>query len=466
MQSLHEVVVAIVAFIVLIGVLVVVHEFGHFLVAKLCGVRVEQFSIGFPPRLFGVKIGETDYCVSALPFGGYVKMTGENMPGENMSLEGADKEQAEAQKSDPGALTSHPRWQRILIGLAGPVANFVLAFVLMAVYYACFNEVPKYAVNTTTVEWIVPGSQAARAGIEPGDVIKRFDTAENPDWMQVAARASLNLGQTVRLVVERGGKQVPLTLYIPGLAKGEEFDFSDVGILPQLDSGPIGVHAVMSGSPAAKAGLLAGDRIVSVDGHQFHYVGSLLAYMASEQGKPLALGVERNGARLTLEATPEKLDATGYKLGFEATATPLRDEPMPLGRAMAQAKDFCVSNSTLIVDVLGRLFERKVAVSQLSGPVGIARIAGEAAETKGWMSKFYTASAISLNLGILNLLPFPILDGGMILFLLIEGALRHDISMVVKERIYQAAFVVLVILFAFIIFNDVSKLPVFMHVKP
>ncbi len=514
MQSLHEVVIAIVAFIVLIGVLVVVHEFGHFLVAKLCGVRVEQFSIGFPPRLFGVKIGETDYCISALPFGGYVKMTGENLPGENMSLEGANKEQTEAQEAgqapapgaqvahpdvapandttvvsyaftkhvvhsdvapainagrlgdDPGALTSHPRWQRILIGLAGPVANFVLAFALMAVYYACFNEVPKYAVNTTTVEWIVPGSQAARAGLEPGDVIERFDTVDNPDWMQVAARASLNLGQTVRLMVNRGGKQIPLAMYFPGLPKGEDFDFSDVGILPQLDSGPIGVYAVEPGTPAAKAGLLAGDKIVSVDGHVFHYVGSLLAYMEAEQGRPMALGVERNGAALTLEATPTKLDASGYKLGFEASATPLRNEPMPVGKAMAQAKDFCVSNSTLIVDVLGRLFEHKVAVSQLSGPVGIARIAGEAAETKGWMSKFYTTSAISLNLGILNLLPFPILDGGMILFLLIEGALRHDISLAVKERIYQAAFVVLVVFFAFIIFNDVSKLPVFMHVKP
>lgn len=466
MQSLHEVVVAIVAFIVLIGVLVVVHEFGHFLVAKLCGVRVEQFSIGFPPRLFGVKIGETDYCVSALPFGGYVKMSGENMPGENMSLEGADKDQIEAQKADPGALTSHPRWQRILIGLAGPVANFVLAFVLMAVYYTCFNEVPKYATSTTRIEWIVPGSQAARAGLEPGDVIQRFDTVDNPDWLQVAAHASLNLSQTVHLVVNRGGQQLPMALYVPGLPKGEDFDFSDVGILPQIDSAPIGVDEVEPGTPAARAGLRAGDKIVTVDGHEFHYVGTLLAYMAAGQGKPMALGIERDGATLTLEAAPVKADASGYKLGFAASPTPLRNEPLPLGKAMVQASNFCVSNSTLIVDVLGRLFERKVAVSQLSGPVGIARIAGEAAETKGWMTKFYTASAISLNLGILNLLPFPILDGGMILFLLIEGALRHDISLAVKERIYQAAFVVLVVFFAFIIFNDVSKLPMFMHVKP
>ncbi len=185
--------------------MVVVHEFGHFLVAKLCRVRVEQFSIGFPPRLFGIKIGETDYCVSALPLGGYVKMTGESMPGENMSLEGAAPDQIEAQKADPGALTSHPRWQRILIGLAGPAANFVLAFVLMVVYFGWINEVPKYVVNSTTVEWIVPGSAAAQAGLKTGDVIQRFDTVDNPDWMQVAAQSTLNLGQTVQLTVERAG---------------------------------------------------------------------------------------------------------------------------------------------------------------------------------------------------------------------------------------------------------------------
>ncbi len=143
-------------------------------------------------------------------------------------------------------------------------------------------------------------------------------------------------------------------------------------------------------------------------------------------------------------------------------------EPLPFGprRCVEVRQSFCVDNSTLILDVLGRLFTRKVGVSQLSGPVGIARMAGEAAEMKGYLPKFELAAAISLNLGILNLMPFPILDGGMILLLLIEGGLRHDISLVVKERIYQAAFVVLVVFFAFIIFNDVTKLPIFTHLKP
>src|SRR5271167_947717 len=164
---MHEFLVAVIAFIVLLGIMVVVHEFGHFAVAKLCGVRVESFSVGFGPRLFGVKYGDTDYKVCLLPMGGYVKMTGETP--DQISGSGGDEAQGNL-ADDPGAFTSHPRWQRMLIGLAGPVANFVLAFVLMLFYYGWINEVPKHEVKTTTVEWVVPGSAAAQAGLEAGDI--------------------------------------------------------------------------------------------------------------------------------------------------------------------------------------------------------------------------------------------------------------------------------------------------------
>jgi regulator of sigma E protease len=462
MQNFHDIVVAIVAFIILIGVMVVVHEFGHFAVAKLCGVRVESFSMGFGPRLFGIKYGDTDYKVCLLPLGGYVKMTGETPD----QIATTSEEGAAVNPDDPGAFTSHPRWQRMLIGVAGPVANFILAFVLMAFYFAFINEVPLHEVNSTGIEWIAADSQAAQAGFKPGDLVERFGNVTNPDWEKIDEQANFNLGQTVPVTVQRDGNPVQLSITLPPDIKGHDFDISDVGIIPQYVRGPIGVYDVPAGNPAAKAGLRAGDAIVAVDGHPFHTVESLLAYLQAGKGAPITLTVLRNGATIApMIVNPAKLD-TGWKLGFEAVPPPMRTDPLPAPKAVDKATEFCRDKSLLIVEVLQGLFTRRVAVSQLSGPVGIARMAGQAAGMRGWFPKIGLAAAISLNLGILNLMPFPILDGGLIMLLLIESVLRHDISINVKERIYQAAFVVLVVFFAFIIFNDVTKLPIFTHVKP
>ena len=462
---MHQFLVSVVAFIVLIGVMVVVHEFGHFIVAKLCGVRVEAFSIGFGPRLFGLKVGETDYKVCALPLGGFVKMTGENMPGENMSAAGADQETIQAQQTDPGAFTSHPRWQRVLIGLAGPTANFLLALGLMWFYYAYINEVPSVQVKTTTIEWVTPDTSGAMAGFAPGDVIRSFDGVANPTWEQVFEHLKLNANQYVSATVERGGKLAALTLHVPSAARNDDFDLSDAGILPEMQPGPIAVSEVQPGSPAAAAGMKPGDKIESIDGHPFHSITTLQAYLQAEQGKPIHMEVLQQGQTVAMTADPTKMGAA-WMLGIATVLPPYKTEPLPVGAAWNKSAIFCKQNSLLIFDVLERLFTHKVSVSQLMGPVGIARAAGEAAEMHGWMPKFALAGEISLNLGILNLLPFPILDGGLILLLLIESMMRHDISMNVKERIYQAAFVVLMVFFVFIIFNDVTKLPIFTHVKP
>jgi regulator of sigma E protease len=486
---MHEFLIAVVAFIVLVGVMVVVHEFGHFAVAKLCGVRVEAFSVGFGPRLFGVKYGDTDYKICLLPLGGYVKMTGET-PEQNLSLPGTEPgtpvlyqaaekalsgspektlpapENYESLADDRGAFTSHPRWQRMLIGVAGPVANFILAFGLMLFYFGVFNEVPKSEVTTATIEWVAPGSAAAAAGIQAGDIISHFDSVNNPDWDAINRVSALNQGQTLPLTVDRGDKAVQLSLRVPPPSKNQDFDLLDAGYYPELVPGPIEVKEVEPGYPAAQAGLRDGDAIQSVDGHEFHTVQALLAYMQQGAGKPITLVVVRNGATLPpIVAHPTKIE-NAWKLGFAPRQIPFRHDPLPLDQAFNKAKTFCVDNSTMIFDVLGGIFTHKVAVSQLSGPVGIARMAGEAAETRGWLPKFALAAGISLNLGILNLMPFPILDGGLIMLLLIESVIRRDINIDVKERIYQAAFVVLLVFFAFIIVNDVTKLPLFTHLKP
>jgi regulator of sigma E protease len=457
--NVADLLITVVAFIVLIAVMVIVHEFGHFAVAKLCRVRVEAFSFGFGPRLFGYKYGDTDYKVCALPLGGYVKMSGENFAELSDAAAGTA---TVAPVSDPGALTAHPRWQQMLIGAAGPVANFILAFVLMVVYFNFVNEVPAVEIKDTVIEWVVPGSPAAQAGLQPGDIIRRFADAANPDWEAVFSQLSLNPNQTLPLTVERQGAIVPLSLHIPAALQGDDV----AGMLPQYTSGPIGVVEVQPDTPAAQAGLLAGDGIQSVDGHPFHTVTALLAYMQDGQGKPISLVVVRNGIALAPIITrPIKLDSE-WRLGFRPQPPSYRSEPLPLKSAAIRSKDFCVDNSMLLVEVLQLIFTHKIAASSaLAGPLGIARAAGDAAESKGWDYKFKLASEISINLGIINLLPFPILDGGMILFLLIESVIRREINMAVKERIYQVAFFLIVALFAFLIFNDFAKLPIFAHLK-
>jgi regulator of sigma E protease len=333
----------------------------------------------------------------------------------------------------------------------------------MVFYFGWINEVPVVEVKQTAIEWVISGSPAAQAGLQPGDIIHHFADADNPDWDKVFQGLITNPNQTLPIAVERGGRVLQFALHIPGELKADDL----AGILPQFTSGPIGVQEVQPGMPAEQAGLRAGDAIQSVDGHPFHTVTTLLAYMQDGQGKPISLVVVRNGAALgPIVAHPAKLD-TGWKLGFIPKPIPTRTDPLPLNTAINKSTQFCVDNSTLLVQVLKRIVIHKIAASNaLSGPLGIARAAGDVAETKGWVYKFNLAAQISISLGILNLMPFPILDGGMILFLLIESVLRRDISINLKERIYQGAFVLLVAFFVFVTFNDIAKLPFFTHLKP
>lgn len=461
---MHEFLVSAIAFIVLVGLMVIVHEFGHFAVAKFFKVRVEAFSFGFGPRLFGFKYGETDYKICLLPLGGFVKMTGENFAEVGDAAAG---EANIAPPDDPGAFTSHPRWQRMLIGVAGPAANFILAFVLMVFYFAWINEVPD--IRTTTIEWVTPGSVADHAGLRPGDVVRRFASAENPDWEAFHDQSRRHQDQTVPVRVDRNGQSIQTSLPLLNNDKGKDFDLTGAGLFVKLVDGPIGIQEVVPGAPADKAGLQAGDSIVAVDGHAFHTVDPLLDYLQSGKGKPVTLTVARRQEPLKPVVVYPSVQEDQWRLGFKPAqpADPaVRVKPLGFGEAISESETFTSENFVMILDVLKKLVTHQVSVKQLSGPVGIAVAAGQAAKTKYWYPKFGLAAGISINLGILNLLPFPILDGGMILLLLIESTIRRDISIAIKERIYQAAFVVLMAFFAFVIFNDVAKLSIFTHLKP
>jgi regulator of sigma E protease len=479
---MHDFFVSAVAFIVLVGVMVVVHEFGHFLVAKLCGVRVEAFSVGFGPRLFGAKYGDTDYKVCLLPLGGFVKMTGENpgevamVPGTPVAVQASEKLHGqdastmpadEALVEDPGSFMAHPRWQRMLIGVAGPFFNFLLAFGLMLVYFAFINEVPD--IRTTTMEWVTPGSAADQAGLKPGDVIAAFDNVAHPDYQKFHDLVGEDASKTVPVTVDRNGAIFQTSIHLPGRIDALHDDLSKAGIFVQYTQSPIQIDQVSPGSPAQQAGLDSGDKIVYVDGHAFHTVLPLVDYMQTGKGNPVTLTIERKGVTLPPIVIHPYTQDGGWRLGFLPAApenVAVRAEPMDFSSAVAESRDFCAENSLLIVNVLKKVLTHQVSVKQLSGPVGIAVAAGQAVKEPYWSAKFGLAASISLNLGILNLLPFPILDGGLILLLMIESIMRRDINMMVKERIYQAAFVVLVAFFAFIMFNDFSKLQIFSHLKP
>ena len=443
----------VVQLLVVLGIMVLVHEFGHFAVAKLCGIRVEVFAIGFGRRLVGFRHGDTDYRLCALPLGGYVKMAGDT-PGE-------------AATGDPGDFNSHPRWQRVLIALAGPIANFLLAFALMAGVYMLHNEVDEYLSSTAVADYVSPGSPVARTGIHNGDTIVHFDKYENPTWDQVYFRSVYNLNRTVPFSFVHDGHRTDTTLLVASDLTADKFTPDALGFIPLMQKQSIEVTDVLPGMPAQQSGLQVKDRILTIDGLALHSVPALLAYLQDQAGKPVTLLVERTGADGTstvpLRITPQLSDIGDgspkkYRLGFDYIPPPVKVERLPLGKAFAASWAFNRKNSLLIFEVLRGMFTRHISVKSLSGPIGIGQQVHEAASMPGWMPLIGIMAYISINLGIFNLLPIPILDGGMILFLLIESLLRREIDQQIKERVYQVAFVCIVLFATMVIFNDITKL--------
>jgi regulator of sigma E protease len=455
----------VIQLLVVLGIMVLVHEFGHFAVAKLCGIRVEVFSIGFGKRLVGFRRGDTEYQISAIPLGGYVKMAGE------MGFSGETLESGSVAPTDPGDFNAHPRWQRILVALAGPIANFLLAIGLMTGVYMLHNEVDEYKDGPALADYIQSQSPAAKTGIQSGDLIVHYDTIENPTWDDVANRSVLNLNQTVPFSFVHNGQRTDTRIFVESKGRPEDFSpFDQLGFIPKMQNTPVQVNSLEASMPAAHAGLKVGDKIVSIDGNQLHSVAAILTYLQDQAGKPANLLVSRNGAEVPLQIAPQFTDigdgTKGYRLGFGYLRPPVKVERLPFGQAFTESVKFNKKGSLFIVEVLKRLFTHQVSVKSLQSPIGIGQQIHEAYEQPGWTPLIGTMSLISLNLGIFNLLPIPILDGGMILFLIIETIMRRDVNQQIKERIYQVAFVCILAFFAFVIFNDLTRLNIFSKLKP
>jgi len=443
--------IAVLAVAVVLGFMILIHEFGHYAVAKLLGVRVEVFSIGFGKRLLGFRRGDTDYRISAIPLGGYVKMSGENPMDERTG--------------DPGEFLSHPRWHRFLIAIAGPSMNILLAIGLLTFVYMVHYEYPAVLDEPAVIGWVLPDTPAAKAGIQIGDRIARLDGIENPTWKQVDPKEALSPNQPLDVTIERGGKSFDKTI-VP-----EAYGVNQMGYAGWVPKEPsVTVTELEKDMPAEKAGIRIGDEILSVDGQPIPAIEAMIEALKRTQGKPVEITVRRDGQEKTFTMQPVLADVPGqqekrYRVGFGSL--PMKVTALPLAAAFRKSIEQNKEGSLLILELVQKMIQRKISIRTIEGPIGIGRAAGEAATEKGWTPLMALTAAISLNLGIFNLLPIPILDGGVILLLFVESIMGRDISLQIKERIYQAAFVFLVLFAVMVIFNDLQKtLPGMMHRLP
>ena len=427
----------IIAVAIGLGVMVLVHEWGHFVLARLFGVRVEVFSIGFGPRLFGVRRGPTDYRISALPLGGYVRMAGDNP--------------AEERRGDPDEFLSKPRWQRCLIALAGPTTNFLMAVVLTAALFVHGGEQPSYADKPVAIAGVVKGSPADKAGIEAGDRIVGFDGVNNPTWDRVALELALSApGHSLPVKIDRNGQLLTTSV------QSEPQPFNALGYPAE----PVVVGAVAPNLPALHAGLKEGDVIVAANGQHLDAPSQFSELVQRNGGNPMTLDLLRNGEPLSLQLTPMWGDPGDgmprWEIGitFRFVTSPKRYSPPA---ALWKATQFHIVLANKLIYLVGQLFTGKVSLKQVQGPLGIVQESSRAAK-RGFGDLISLMALVSLNLGILNLLPIPILDGGHILMLGIEGLLRHDLSLRIKERFVTVGMVFLLLIFLIVMYNDVLRL--------
>jgi regulator of sigma E protease len=430
------------AFAFVLGVLVFVHELGHFLLARWHGVRVLTFSLGFGPKLLAVKKGDTEYCLSLIPLGGYVKMAGEN-PEDNP--QGASDE-----------FMSKSKWQRFQILLAGPAMNMILAVLVLALVLVQGDRVLAFLSRPAVIGVVQADSPAAAAGIRSGDEVVRINGRAISTWEELDMTVSSKPDLDVEFTLKRDGAEQNVTVR-PTATKvamrgDTTFEVGTIGVLP--DVYPI-IDVVNPGEPAEKAGLQRGDVIKAIEGTRVVYTLNVSQALRSRAGQPTTVVVERGGQPITVTVVPEQRGETamiGVTLGHETISY----QPGPI-EALGMSVQRNVQTAGLILRTLGELFTGQASPKQLMGPVGIATLSGETAR-RGWIDLFTLMASISLNLGLLNLLPIPVLDGGHMAIMGMEAIARRDFSMAVKERMLFAGFVLLMALMVTVIYNDLTRI--------
>ena len=438
MHNFQSFLIDLVTVTIVLGIMIFVHEWGHFMAAKLCGVRVDVFSLGFGPRLFGMKRGDTDYRISALPFGGYVRMAGDN-PLEERTGAGYE-------------FLSRPRWQRVIIAIAGPAMNFVLALVILwGIFWRL--GIPSPVFEHQAADIVAVPQTMPTTGVQPGDRIVAVNGVPTPTWKKVYSEyEKAKPGSPITIAVSRSGANQIITATTPDHLASPDILFG----YPPLAAV---IAEVDAGTPADRAGLKPGDTIIAMNGKPVITWQQLVEGVHQSGGHLIQFQVRRDGQQLELDITPmQGTDLEGQPV-WQVGVLPNTDEDYERQSFVEAGKDAAastVSGMRQIGQVLVGLFSGRVSIRQLAGPVGIARISGEAAK-RGLPTLLEFMAVISLNLGLLNLLPIPILDGGHILMLAIEGILRRDLSIAVKERFVQVGLVFLLGIFAFVMYSDILK---------
>jgi regulator of sigma E protease len=427
--------ITIVKFVFVLGVLVFVHELGHFLAAKRVRIRVLKFQLGFNPTVVSVRRGDTEYGIGALPLGGYVKMAGES------------PEEGPTGRSDE--FLSKTKWERFQVLIMGPVMNLLLAFVLLAIVLYQGVEKGAYEDQPPVVGAVKVESPAAKADIRPGDRIVAVAGHDVRTWEQALLAIGQRANRDIEIKLLRGGLES--TRHITPVVEGQSrFEFGQIGVLPNVHPH---VRNVQSDSAAERAGMLAGDVVLAVDGDPITFSSELKDAIAKRPEQPITLDILRGGDRLRVHATPAKVGNEGL-LGIGIGDDTVRIKP-GFGEAIQLSVTKNVEYAHLIFQTLIGLATRETSPKQLMGPVAIAQLAGEAPD---FIATLTLMASLSLNLGLLNLLPIPVLDGGHIFIMALEGLARRDFSVRVKEKMLLAGFVLILMLMVTVIYNDLTRI--------
>jgi regulator of sigma E protease len=425
-------------FLIMIGVMILIHELGHYWAARFFDVKVDTFSFGFGPRLFGFKKGETDFRFSLILLGGYVKMAGEQ-PGDDHAAE-------------PRSLQSKPRWQRLIILFAGPAMNVVLAVaVLTGLFMVRFPKIPPS--TSSDIGYIVPGSPAAKAGLKEGDRIVQIGNTVNPSWEDISLTEATSADHPLSVWIVRNGERKLFTV-TPAIETKNGTGFAGWGEPAEIEIG-----GMRADSPAAQAGLQPGDILVSVDGQPIHSTPKVHDIVNAKGGQPVDVVYSRKGVLSNARLTPAMSDNNGAKEWLIGVTVQPKVVFVSLSfpQAFSESVHENAKSAAFIYRLLRGIVERRMSPKSVLGPIKIVQVSGDEAR-EGPMAYLGLMAALSLNLAIVNLLPIPILDGGTIVMLLVEMFMRRDLSLQVKEAALRLGFVFIMALVAFVIYNDISKL--------